>query len=175
MPPFFQLPLENAMVRLLPLKESDFEVLYNTASDPMIWKQHPNPDRWKREVFENFFEGAIQSGGAYMAVDSQSGETVGSSRFYDYDEKEQSVFIGYTFLAVKYWGKGYNQAMKKLMLDHAFQRVDKVWFHVGAQNMRSRKAMDKLGAEKMRTIGVAYYGENPKINIEYMIRKENWK
>lgn len=44
--------LENKKVILTPLLESDFERLFEVASDKMIWVQHPNPDRFKREVFE---------------------------------------------------------------------------------------------------------------------------
>ena len=72
---------------------------------------------------------------------------------------ESSVHIGYTFLAKKYWGKGYNKALKSLMLNHAFKYVDKVIFHVGSNNIPSQKAMNKLGALKTGEIEVAYYGE----------------
>ncbi len=51
--------LENEFVKIQPLQESDFERLYAVACDPLIWEQHPNKDRYKREVFENFFKGAI--------------------------------------------------------------------------------------------------------------------
>jgi len=51
--------LENENVRLVPLQEADFEALYEVASDPKVWEQHPNKDRWKREVFKTFFDGAM--------------------------------------------------------------------------------------------------------------------
>jgi hypothetical protein len=35
--------------------------------------------------------------------------------------------------------------MKKLMLEHAFRWADAVWFHIGVNNWRSRKAMEKIG------------------------------
>lgn len=55
--------LENDQVILYPLQEQDFEEVYKVASDPEIWEQHPNKDRWQKEVFKNFFKGAMQSNG----------------------------------------------------------------------------------------------------------------
>lgn len=166
--------LENEIVQLVPLQESDFEVLYQVASDPLIWEQHPNKDRYKRAVFQNFFEGAIQSKGAFKIIDNASGEVIGSSRFYDYDEANKSVLIGYTFYGRRYWGSNYNPPVKKLMLDYAFQFVNTVYFHIGAENIRSQKAIERLGAVKVRKIEVAYHGEPEKLNFEYRIEKHNW-
>jgi len=166
--------LENENLKLIPLWEDDFERLYKTASDPEIWKQHPNKDRYQREIFRNFFKGAIESNGAYLILDKASGEIAGSTRFYDYNEEENSIFIGYTFYAVKFWGKELNRQAKKLMLDYIFQFVDKVIFHVGATNYRSQKAMEKLDAIKTNEIMVAYFGEPDRLNFQYEIKKEDW-
>lgn len=53
-------------VLLLPLEETDFDNLYEVASDKKIWEQHPCKDRWKREVFKIFFDEAILSKGAFV-------------------------------------------------------------------------------------------------------------
>jgi RimJ/RimL family protein N-acetyltransferase len=174
MPDFFQSVLKSDKVWLRPLLYEDFGALHQVANDPMIWEQHPNPDRWKESVFRNFFKGALDSGGAYIVIDTRTDKTIGSTRFYDYNPAEHSVFIGYSFIGKAYWGQGYNQAMKSLMLHHAFQIVDSVFFHVGIQNIRSQKAMEKLGAEKIRSLEVAYYGEPVRTNVEYLIRKEKY-
>src|SRR5690606_20447722 len=129
--------LENERVKLIPLKEEDFERLYEVASDPNVWAQHPNKNRFEREVFQNFFKGAMESKGAFLILDKNSEEIAGSTRFYNYNERDNSILIGYTFYAVKFWGKGLNSSAKKLMLDYIFQFVDKVIFHVGAENFRS--------------------------------------
>jgi RimJ/RimL family protein N-acetyltransferase len=166
--------LENEKVILFPLKEDDFEGLYHTASDPKIWEQHPNKDRYKKEVFKTFFEGALKSNGAFKILNQETEEIIGSTRFYDYNPETKSILIGYTFYAVKYWGKGYNHIVKTIMLDYIFQLVAKVYFHVGAQNIRSQKAMEKLGAKKIAEQEVAYFGEATKLNFVYEIDKENW-
>jgi len=167
--------LENEHVILYPLQEEDFEALYTVASDPKVWEQHPNKDRWKKEVFQNFFNGAMQSKGAFRIVDKTTGNTIGSTRFYDYNEAENSILIGYTFYSTACWGKGINRSVKTLMLDYAFQFVSKVHFHIGAQNLRSQIAIGRIGAEKIDEQEVTYFGEAPKLNYAYEIRKENWK
>lgn len=172
--PDFQAILENKLVQLVPLQEFDFERLYEVASDPLIWEQHPNKDRYQRAVFERFFKGAIESGGAYLILDIDSKEVIGSTRYYDYDQEKSHVFIGYTFVGRKFWGQGYNPSFKKLMIDYAFQFVDQVMFHIGAQNIRSQMAIERLNAVKVGEEEVAYYGEASKLNFVYQISKAGW-
>ena len=171
----FQPTLENDKIILYPLQKSDFEGLYTTASDPKIWEQHPNKDRYKKEVFSVFFDGAIQSKGAFKIVEKATGNIIGSTRLYDYNEQDNSIFIGYTFYAVAYWGKGINSAVKAIMFDYIFQFVSKVNFHIGADNIRSQVAIGRLGAEKIAEQEVTYFGEAPKLNFVYEISKEKWQ
>lgn len=171
---FLQPTLESEMVVLAPLQPHNFERLFKVASDPEIWAQHPNKNRYERTIFENFFEGALASGGAFLIIDKKTGEVAGSTRFYRWDEDENSLFIGYTFYAKKFWGSGLNADVKNLMLNYIFKFVDVVKFHVGAENFRSRRAMEKLGAVLHGTAMVAYYGEPDRENVEYRIRKEDW-
>ena len=166
-----QATLENENVKLVPLNPNDLEELFSVASDPKIWEQHPNKDRYQREVFEKFFQGAIESKGEFKIMDKSSNEVAGSTRFYDYNPKENSIFIGYTFYATKFWGSKLNPQVKKLMLDYIFQFVDKVNFHVGKDNIRSQKAMEKLGAKKVDEVNVAYFGEPEKLNVVFEIDK----
>jgi RimJ/RimL family protein N-acetyltransferase len=166
--------LENEKVILYPLQEDDFEALYAVASDPKIWEQHPNKDRWKKDVFRNFFEGAIQSRGAFKIIDKSTGNIAGSTRMYDYNEQDNSVLVGYTFFGTAYWGKGINSSVKVLLLDYLFQFVSRVYFHIGANNMRSQIAIGRIGAKKVGEQEVAYFGEPSKLNYIYCIEKEEW-
>lgn len=166
--------LENEQAKLIPLKEDDFEELYHVASDPEIWKQHPNKNRYQREVFQTFFEGALQSKGAFKIIDKKSNDVIGSTRFYEYNSKDNSIFIGYTFYATACWGKGYNLSVKKMMLDYIFKYVTKVIFHIGAENIRSQVAISRLGAIKTGEEEVTYFGESPKLNFVYTITKSEW-
>lgn len=144
--PDWQPTLRGTHVLLEPLQAGDFEALYAVASDPLIWVQHPEPTRWQREVFAGFFQGAMQSGGALCIRDAVTGDVIGSSRFYEWDAAAGDVAIGYTFLARSHWGGGVNGELKRLMLDHALRYAQRVWFHVGTANHRSRRALAKIGA-----------------------------
>ncbi|WP_231464424.1 MULTISPECIES: GNAT family N-acetyltransferase [unclassified Pedobacter] len=166
--------LEDDLLSVVPLRATDFEKLYEVANDPLLWEQHPNQNRYQRPVFENFFKGAMESGGAFIVYEKQSGKVVGSSRFYELDEINKSVAVGYTFIGRDFWGKKHNRALKTLMFNHAFKFVDKIILHIGATNFRSQKATEKLGAKKVSEIEVAYYGEPKKWNFVYEITKTEW-
>ena len=141
----FQPTLKGELLELRPLRSDDFPALYAVASDPLIWEQHPARDRYKEEVFREFFRKAIESGGALVAVDRKDGRVIGSSRFHGYDVQCSEVEIGWTFLARSHWGGAYNLEMKGLMMRHAFRFVERVVFLVGPENWRSQKAVEKIG------------------------------
>jgi Acetyltransferases, including N-acetylases of ribosomal proteins len=149
MPFDFQPTLKGALVELRPLRKDDADDLFAVASDPLIWEQHPSHDRYKPDVFNAFFRGALASGGALTVLDNKTGKIIGSSRFHSYNEAESEVEIGWTFLARSYWGGQYNGEMKRLMLRHAFGFVKRVVFLIGPQNLRSQKAIEKLGGVRI--------------------------
>jgi N-acetyltransferase len=141
--------LKGKLLALRPLQPADFHDLYAVASDPLIWEQHPVKDRHQEGMFSGFFQESLESGGALIAIDSKSGQVIGSSRFHGYDEEKSEIEIGWTFLARSHWGGTYNGEMKQLMLGHAFQFVNRVVFLVGPQNLRSQKAMEKIGGVRV--------------------------
>jgi RimJ/RimL family protein N-acetyltransferase len=141
--------LKGELIELRPLRSDDFDELFSVASDPLIWEQHPHNTRYKEDVFRKFFRDALDSGGALVVIDSETGRVIGSSRYAGYDEDKSQVEIGWTFLARSHWGGVYNGEMKRLMLDHAFKFVKNVIFVIGTQNFRSQKAVEKLGAVRV--------------------------
>jgi N-acetyltransferase len=138
--------LKGQLIELRPLRSEDFDELFAVASDPLIWEQHPHNTRYQEDVFRKFFSDALASGGALIVIDSKTGRVIGSSRYAGYDKDRSQVEIGWTFLARSHWGGVYNSEMKRLMLDHAFQFVHNVIFVIGTQNLRSQRAVEKLGA-----------------------------
>ena len=146
MPFDLQPTLIGKLIELRPLRSEDFDVLYAVASDPLIWEQHPNSDRYKPDVFAAFFRDALASGGALIAIDREDGRVIGSSRFNGYDLAKSEIEIGWTFLARSHWGGVYNGEMKRLMLAHAFRFVDNVIFVVGPNNVRSQIAVERRSA-----------------------------
>lgn len=163
--------LADDLVRLDPMLDTDFERIYAVASDPLIWELHPDKERYKREVFWKFFEAG--KGKGYLIIDQQSQTVAGSTRFYNYDPGDHSVAIGFTFLALKFWGGQYNRSVKKLMLDYAFQYVDKVYFHIGPDNIRSIKATSKLGAKYDCMVDFDRFG-TIEPHLQYTLSKEDY-
>ena len=153
-------------VKLIPLEEMHMEQLYEAASDPLIWEQHPENNRWKREVFDRYFRSAMESCGAFLILDAQTGEVAGSSRYYDWDDSVAIIRIGFTFIKRKYWGGTFNRELKNLMIDYAFNFADTICFDIGIQNLRSRKAVEKLGAREQQS-------DKPDTCI-YSIRRDEW-
>jgi RimJ/RimL family protein N-acetyltransferase len=147
-----QLTLRGKLLELRPLTHEDFEPLYAAASDPLIWEQHPETTRYKREVFQNFFDSAMACGGAFAVIERATGKVIGSSRYWNLAADASEVEIGWTFLERKFWGGEYNREMKRLMLDHALPHVQRVVFVIGENNIRSRKAIEKIGAKFLKKI-----------------------
>jgi RimJ/RimL family protein N-acetyltransferase len=145
MPFDLQPTLQGELLQLRPLRPDDFQDLYQVAADPLIWEQHPVKERCQETGFKAFFREALASGGALIAIDSNDGRVIGSSRFHAYHPERSEIEIGWTFLARSHWGGVYNREMKLLMLRHAFRFVDRVIFLVDPQNLRSRRAVEKIG------------------------------
>ena len=163
--------LKGELIELRPLKPQDWDDLFAVASDPLIWEQHPESDRYKDEVFKVFFREALESGGAFVIIDRKNQQIIGSTRFYGYAPEKSEIEIGWTFLARKFWGGRYNAEMKELLLNHAFKFVESVVFFVGEKNFRSQKAMEKIGAIKIGLVTRTYGNHPPHLNVKYVIRK----
>jgi RimJ/RimL family protein N-acetyltransferase len=144
----FQPELRGPLLELRPLRRSDYDALREAASDPLIWEQHPERERWREEVFAPYFERQLASGGSLVALDARTGEVVGHSRFHGFDAARSEVEIGWTFLVRSRWGGTYNGELKRLMLGHAFRFVDRVVFLVAPENLRSQRSLEKLGARR---------------------------
>jgi RimJ/RimL family protein N-acetyltransferase len=167
--------LENEIVILRPLRENDFESLYQAAKDPLIWEQHPNNDRFKREVFTDFFKDSIESKGALLITDKASNEVIGSTRFKPINGAESAVEIGWSFLSRKYWGGVYNKSVKKLMIDYAFESIEDVIFYIGKNNIRSQKSVEKIGGKKITKLKYHHLIKYNQNELTYRINKNDWK
>src|SRR5437868_9753154 len=83
--------LKGQLLELRPLRAEDYPALYAVAADPLIWEQHPASDRYKDEVFREFFREAMESGGAFIVIDNRDGKVIGSSRYARYDEATSKI------------------------------------------------------------------------------------
>ncbi|HMG74475.1 MAG TPA: GNAT family N-acetyltransferase [Pyrinomonadaceae bacterium] len=137
--------LVGDLLEVRPLRPEDWESLFAVASDRLIWEQHPANDRYKVEVFKEFFREALASVGALIVIDRETQQIIGSSRYFGLEPARSEIEIGFTFLARSHWGGKYNGELKRLMLDHAFKFVENVVFLIGTTNIRSQKAVEKIG------------------------------
>jgi RimJ/RimL family protein N-acetyltransferase len=162
--------LTGSEIILRPLVAHDFQELFGAASDPLIWAQHPDPARGTREGFRLFFEGALRSQACLVAIDTALKSVIGWSRYSNY-LPGASISIGYTFLARSHWGGAANAQMKRLMLRHAFTDVPEVLFTVAERNRRSRRAVEKLGAELVGAEDAPRWGQ---IHVIYRLTPQLW-
>jgi RimJ/RimL family protein N-acetyltransferase len=164
--------LTHPRLHLRPLRQEDWDGLFAVARDPLVWSQHPASDRWQQDVFRRFFEQALQGGGALVAIDPAHGGIIGSSR-YDLERAGAGEMeIGWTFLARRYWGGAANALMKRLMLEHAFRYVERVIFVVGEHNLRSRRAMEKIGGQLTERI-IEMPGSSQGRHVVYAIARDD--
>jgi len=170
----YQPQLTGDLVELRPLLAGDWKELHAAASDPLIWELHPQPDRHEEAVFRVYFDEGLASGGALVARDRASGVVIGSSRYSAQFAQPGEMEIGWTFLRRSHWGGAYNREMKRLMLMHAFRFVDTVIFRIGEQNLRSRRAAEKIGGELAGGVTSALVGDRPTKYVCYKISRSKF-
>ncbi|MVZ61979.1 GNAT family N-acetyltransferase [Sphingobacterium humi] len=164
--------LSNGLVKLIPLLKEDYEWVYAAASDPQIWEQHPDQRRYSPIGFTKYFQKLLAADLPYLILHEKTEQVIGATCFYQFDAAAKTVAIGYSFLKTAYWGGTYNQSVKKLMMDFAFEKVDRVLFHVRKGNVRSQAALAKIGAQEVEE----YTAEDGKgIQVLYQIKKEDYQ
>lgn len=172
----FQPTLSGATLSLRPMAADDFDGLYAVASDPLLWALHPMSDRYQLPVFQKLFDESIASGGALVAIDKATSKIIGSSRFsVDFTESDDEVEIGWSYLARSHWGGAYNREMKHLMLTHAFGDFPRVIFRIGEDNLRSRRAVEKICGKLLDRRLVHQLPDRELAHVVYAIERENFK
>jgi len=166
--------LASSLLALRPLMREDLEGLFSAAAHPEVWAGHPAKDRYKRDVFEKYFDFLLGTASTLVVIDRSSNRIIGCSRYYAAPDQPQSISIGFTFLNHAYWGGSFNFEMKRLMLDHAFETFNEVWLHIAPDNIRSQKATSKLGAEHVYDAILNLSG-TPSPTMCFRLTKDAWK
>ncbi|WP_240782040.1 GNAT family N-acetyltransferase [Qipengyuania sediminis] len=162
--------LEGETVLLRPLAVADREALYAVASDPALWALHPMHDRWQRPVFDAMFDDALAHHGALAILERATARIIGSSQYRPSAKVPDAIEIGWTFLARNHWGGTTNREVKRLMLTHLFRHAGSAVFRIGADNLRSRRAMEKIGGQIMPlTENIAYPDGRTFAHVFYAI------
>lgn len=155
------------------MRAGDWDALYAVASDPLIWALHPAHDRWQQPVFRKYFDDGLAGGGALVVIDRRDGVVIGSSRYGLERAGPGEMEIGWTFLARHCWGGAVNAEMKRAMIGHGLRFVERVIFTVGEHNLRSRRAMEKIGGRLTERIIDSQLGLQGR-HVVYAIDREGF-
>jgi N-acetyltransferase len=166
--------LTGDRVELRPTRPDDWPAHWAIAADPLLWEVHPAWDRYKEPVFRTYFDANLASGGSLTTVDRASGTVIGASRYWEVDPESRSVEIGATYLARAHWGGGINREVKRLMIGHALDTVESVIFHVGADNVRSRRAVEKIGGRLIDRADTAVMAGISRTHVFYEITRDDF-
>lgn len=146
--------LEGQHVRLEPLSPAHEESLIAAASDGELWNSTVTivPDRTN---MAGYIAEALQAQAQgvhlpFVIIQKSLGQVVGSTRFYNIDQNNRGVEIGYTWLAASAQRTSVNTETKLLLLTHAFEvwRCIRVAFITDVLNHQSRTAIVRLGARE---------------------------
>ena len=157
-----------------PIATTDWVGMFAAAADPRIWEQHPDYNRYTEQEFRLFFDDAVESAAAFAIIDRQNDNIIGSSRYHGHDPIARMIEIGWTFLTRDYWGGSYNSEIKRLMIEHALSFVDTVVFWVDESNLRSRRAMEKIGGTLRHGIHFKE-GSGDRPYVVYETRKDRYR
>jgi RimJ/RimL family protein N-acetyltransferase len=145
--------LKGEQVELHPLEQEHLDALFAAAADEELWRLIPT-DCSKREPFDKAYNFALterDKGNHYPFViyHKETKELIGSTRLFEIFPADKKLEIGWTWLIKKYWGTAINLECKLLLLTHCFEvlKARRVQLKTDVTNLRSRKAIEKLGAE----------------------------
>ena len=146
--------LDGQHTRLEPLSAAHHEALLAAADDGELWNSTvtlvPN-----RDTMTAYIEAALtaQARGSelpFVIIGKSSGKVVGTTRFYEIDQNDRRLAIGYTWLSVSAQRTAVNTEAKLLLLTHAFEllKFNRVEFITDVLNQQSRRAILRLGAKE---------------------------
>ena len=144
--------LENQRVKLSLLDLSNYKYLVDVAKQDNLIDYSPSiintPEHLKNYVqtaVDGYYHKTIIP---FIVYDKQTNAYAGSTRFGFISWNNKVLHIGWTWIGHEFQGTGLNANMKFLMLQYAFETLefDKVEFRIDERNVKSRKAVEKLGA-----------------------------
>jgi RimJ/RimL family protein N-acetyltransferase len=170
-------------IDLLSLEEKHFDLLFETANDNRIWEYFPF-DGSDLNKFISHYSGALierEKGKHYPFIifHKQTNKIIGSTSLYNIHLKDRNLEIGWTWLHPNYWATDVNLECKYLLLTYCFDTLKcvRVQFRTNNLNLRSQKAIQKIGAKfegilrknKIRDDGTI------RSSVYYSIIDEEWE
>ncbi len=146
--------LENDRARLSPLQLEHIDALAPISENEVIWtyflengKGLKNLTRYvqsaikKRKVEEEY---------PFVIFDKKTNQFAGITRLYAFDPSLGNIKMGHTWYGKSFWGTGLNTQCKSLLFQFCFATLglERIGFGVHAENIRSIKALEKLGCRQ---------------------------
>jgi RimJ/RimL family protein N-acetyltransferase len=144
--------LENEIVKLRLISESDLNEFTHISKESSIWEYFTsdlnNEENIKMWIDEALDQYKAKSRYPFTIIDKILRRTAGSTSFGNISYKDRRIEIGWTWLGKKFQGSGINRHCKFLMLKYAFEVLDfeRVEFKTDVLNLQARKALEKIGA-----------------------------
>ena len=187
--------LDGRYVRLEPLQPGHAAGLAEAAAeDPSLYQLSAVPQGEAGAA--EYIEAALAQRDAgtaapFAVIRIADGAVIGSTRFFDLTRwpwppghprhgiaAPDVCEIGYTWLARSAIRTAANTEMKRLMLGHAFEvwEVEAVCLHTDARNERSRRAMERIGAQFEGILRSHRLATNclPRDSARYSITAREW-
>ncbi|WP_419886597.1 GNAT family N-acetyltransferase [Paenibacillus sp. B-A-8] len=144
--------LEGTTIKLVPMDESHVEGLARVLRNPNIWEftwRKITSDEQVQDLITTAF--ANQTNGSqfpFVIIEQASGQIVGTTRIMHPDLVHRNAEIGCTWISPEYWRTSVNTEAKSLLLHYCFEELKlvRVEFTVVASNLRSQRAVERLGA-----------------------------
>lgn len=161
--------LEGQRVKLIPLENEHAKPLFACSRDPEIWGGYPTKIN-SLEDMNNFIYKALEGRERkeqypFAVFDKENNEFVGTTRFLRISEEHNNLNIGSTWYTSKVWRTRVNTETKYLMLKYGFEtlKTDRIEIVTSTENIRSQRAIERLGATKEGVLRKKYY------NMDYVI------
>ena len=150
-----QLPaLRGAYIYLEPATEAHRELLRPLAKDERLWEFTKTlliTDTYDTQ-FDDYYNIALattvnENGQAFVIRQTKDNRILGMTRVHNVVLKDRGCEIGHTWYVPDVWGQVHNKECKLLLLTHLIERLGfaRVAFRVAHQNVRSQKAVEKIG------------------------------
>ena len=174
--------IENNVVALVPMNREYTEDIFEVAQDRRIW-EHMSVDLTTKENVIAYVEDALnkQANGtdfAFVITDQVTGGIIGCTWFLDIAMSHKRLEIGSTWIAPSHWRTSVNTNCKYLLLQYCFEelQLNRVQIKTGHENVRSQKAIERIGATKEGVLRNHMIRKEGAIRhtVMYSIIQEEW-
>jgi RimJ/RimL family protein N-acetyltransferase len=176
--------LTGLKASLIPLEAKFIDELYHYGKDESLWTHYTFREMKTYERFKDFIMSSVNAMGrgenefTFCIIDNESNKAVGTTSFLDIQPASKSLEIGRTWIAKYLQGTGFNAECKYLLLTHCFETLGliRVFFKTDSNNLRSQKAMEKIGAKHEGILRNHMIREDGSFrhSAYYSIIKEEW-